>query len=171
MTSSLHPFDQPVNDLLSKLLDDELDKGELCYLADQLRCSSQARQLYYDHIALHAILRWMDGGPQQEGLARVALGAAACVRCSMLRSAIRHSDSAVPSPCRLPLGPPPHHARLFPRGHAVGVPDRDCDDRAGYFDRLADLCVPARTGGSTIGFSPLSPLLSPLSGRPDHRHG
>ena len=66
MTSSLHPFDQPVNDLLSKLLDDELDRGELCYLADQLRCSSQARQLYYDHIALHAILRWMDGGPQQK---------------------------------------------------------------------------------------------------------
>ena len=26
-------------------------------------------------------------------------------------------------------------------------------------------------GGSTIGFSPLSPLPSPLSGRPDHRHG
>ena len=70
MTSSLHPFDQPVDDLLSKLLDDELDKGELCHLADQLRCNSQARQLYYDHIALHAILRWMDGGPQQEGLAR-----------------------------------------------------------------------------------------------------
>ena len=37
--------------------------------------------------------------------------------------------------------------------------------------RLAHPCGRTGGGGSTIGFSPLSPLLSPLSGRPDHRHG
>ena len=67
MTSSIVAFDQPVDDLLSKLFDDELDKGELSYLADQLRCNSQVRQLYHDHIALHTILRWMDGGAEQAG--------------------------------------------------------------------------------------------------------
>ena len=73
----------------------------------------------------------------------------------------------------LPIFPSTLHATpgLFPGGHAAGVLDCDRGDRAGAVDRLADPCVSSRTGGSTIGFSPLSPLPSPLSGRPDHRHG
>ena len=51
--------------------------------------------------------------------------------------------------------------RLFPRGHAAGVLDCDRGDRARAVDRLAHLCVPARS--RLPGNPPLSPLLSPLS--------
>jgi len=54
------------NDLLSKLLDGELDDGELRCLTDLLRCDPQARELYYDHIALHAILHWTEDGLQED---------------------------------------------------------------------------------------------------------
>ncbi len=66
MISSDQLFDQPANDLVSKLLDGELDTEELCDLGEQLRSNPQVRQLYHDHIALHAMLRWMDGAPQRD---------------------------------------------------------------------------------------------------------
>ena len=69
MTSSCGSSEQSLNDLLSKLLDGELDDGELRCLTDLLRCDSQARELYYDHIALHAILHWTDDGLQQDAVA------------------------------------------------------------------------------------------------------
>ena len=62
MTSSGSQSDQPFNDLLSRLLDDELGNVELECLADLLQRDPHARQLYHNHIALHTILRWMDGG-------------------------------------------------------------------------------------------------------------
>lgn len=66
MRSLCRSSDQPINDLLSRVLDGELGDGDLTRLADLLCRDSKARQLYHDHIALHAILRWADGTIQDD---------------------------------------------------------------------------------------------------------
>ena len=55
------------------------------------------------------------------------------------------------------------HARLFLRGHAAGVSAGDRDNRTGAVDRLCGPCGWTGRSGSTIGFSPFSPLPSLLS--------
>ena len=59
--------------------------------------------------------------------------------------------------------PPPHHARLFPGGHAAGVLDCDRDDRARAVGRLAYVHVsrPEQVARQSVSLpSPLSPLPS-----------
>ncbi|MBN1395488.1 MAG: FecR domain-containing protein [Pirellulales bacterium] len=54
-------FSRPIDDLLSKVLDGSLDDNEQEALADLLRRDPQARRLYHDHIALHALFHWKEG--------------------------------------------------------------------------------------------------------------
>ena len=64
MTSS-HGFEQPLNELLSKLFDSRLTDDEQQRLTRLLQDDSLARETYHEHIALHAMLHWIDGQPEQ----------------------------------------------------------------------------------------------------------
>lgn len=61
--TSTHQEKQPIDDLLSRLLDDKLDDGEREQLMDLLQYDPDARELYHEHIALHAMLHWIDCEP------------------------------------------------------------------------------------------------------------
>ncbi len=75
-----------LDDLLSKVLDGALDDGEQETLTDLLRCDPQARRLYHNHIALHALLHWKE----TEGLVEAGEGH----RSGVDVSAADHAPSA-----------------------------------------------------------------------------
>ena len=67
-----------------------------------------------------------------------------------------------------PSSPPPSTLRLgyFPEGMPLAYLIATVVTGLGLLIGASSIC-PVRTSGSTIGFSPLSPL----SGRQNHRHG
>ena len=69
-----------------------------------------------------------------------------CVEFGLYVSARSPPRWHPPPPSHLPLHHLPQHPRLFPRGHAAGVPDCDRGDRARDLDRLARLYVPSGAG-------------------------
>jgi len=52
--------ERPIDELLSKVLDSSLDEREYALLDELLSNDPAARQLYREHIALHALLHWME---------------------------------------------------------------------------------------------------------------
>ena len=60
-------FSHPIDDLLSKVLDGTLDGRDQYMLADLLRDDPNARRLYHDHIALHALFHWRESGKLTDG--------------------------------------------------------------------------------------------------------
>ncbi len=68
-------FARPIDDLLSKMLDGRLDDREQEALAALLRSDPQARRLYHDHIALHALFHWKESGGRPGAREDVEAGA------------------------------------------------------------------------------------------------
>ncbi len=98
-------FTHPIDDLLSKVLDSTLDDGEQELLAELLRRDPQARRLYHEHIALHALLHWKE----TDGSADVSGAASAGRPCHPSEIASRNSEAPSPSlpvPGPEPLIPP-----------------------------------------------------------------
>ena len=121
MTSS-HHGGLPIDDLLSRLLDARLDDNERDQLLDLLQRDPRVRELYHAHIALHAMLHWIDSEPSGHEVKEPPLIVATL------------SDASPPS--RMPilgfLGSAVHGtASHVVRGLAVGVSARngDCRDR------------------------------------------
>lgn len=61
--TSLHEAPRPIDDLLSKLLDAKLDDMEQEELLGLLEHDPESRERYHEHIALHAMLHWIDSEP------------------------------------------------------------------------------------------------------------
>ena len=64
--------ERPIDRLLSKLFDAELDGAEQDCLAELLQRDGEARQLYHEQIALHAMLHWVDSEPLRQSSGRSA---------------------------------------------------------------------------------------------------
>ena len=93
-------FTRPIDDLLSKVLDSTLDDDEQEMLTELLRRDSQARRLYHEHIALHALLHWKE----TDGLADVGCSVAQGSDME-IQSEIENQNLGTPSP-ELPVPSP-----------------------------------------------------------------
>ena len=65
------PPDEPIEELLSRLLDGDFADEELLHLAGFVQSNPEFRQLYCDHIALHAAMRWRSCDLEQVALTDV----------------------------------------------------------------------------------------------------
>ena len=155
--------------------DERASDSDLAELDAILLADEASRYRYLDYCRMHATLG-LDLRAQRavrQAWQQIDFGVATSFDTDFILT-------AAPSPAAgatffprpgLPLHHPPCHARLFPRGMPLAYLLATVITGLGLLIGSADPRVPSGADGSTIGFSPLSALPSPLRGRPDHRHG
>ena len=169
-------------ELLDKLWEGELDRDQTARLEQSLCTDPVARRLYLRYVDLYVGLR------RRYAFDQVANGTTgqAVTEGGNAGQQMVGGASPDPLPSVHPLSPIDN-----PPVPAPGLLSTTLHGTLGYFPEsmpLAYLIATVvtglglligsvlhvsltRTGCSTIGFSPLSPLPSPLIGGPDHRHG